>query len=96
MRDGDGGASVGGVGYGGVERVLHDLLRLGVEGGGGLVQQQDRRVPHEDARDRHPLLLPAGELRALGARARLVTLEVNSIALMKSQQTFQQTFQQSF
>ena len=31
-------------------------------------------VPDEDPRDRHPLLLAAGELRALGADAGLVTL----------------------
>jgi len=34
----------------------------GVEVGGGLVGQDDRRIVGERAGDRHPLLLPAGEL----------------------------------
>src|SRR3712207_7071154 len=36
---------------------------LGVEVAGGLVRPHDRRVAREGARDRHALLLPAGELR---------------------------------
>ena len=39
-------------------------LRLGVERGGRLVQDQDRRVLQEHPRDRQPLLLPARQLDA--------------------------------
>src|SRR5262245_41969239 len=42
---------------------LEDLFpRLAVEVAGRLVGQQQRRIAHDGARDRHPLLLPAGEL----------------------------------
>uniref|UniRef100_A0A0A8XUT2 Uncharacterized protein n=1 Tax=Arundo donax TaxID=35708 RepID=A0A0A8XUT2_ARUDO len=47
-----------------VQRLLHQLLRLGVERAGGLVQQQDRRVLEHGAGDGDPLLLTAGQLQA--------------------------------
>ena len=46
------------------QRRLHQLLGLGVEGTGGLVQQQDRRVAQDRACDRDALALPAGQPRA--------------------------------
>ena len=51
--------------------VVHDLVGgLRVEVAGRLVGQQDRRVVDQRARDRHALLLAAGEL------ARVVVLAV--------------------
>src|SRR5690606_25333544 len=43
---------------------LHPPLGLHVQGGGRLVQHQDRRVREEGPRDRHPLALAAGKLDA--------------------------------
>ena len=48
------------------------LLALGVEGGGGLVEEQYPGVPHQRPGDGHPLLLPARQLRALAAHPRAV------------------------
>ena len=47
-----------------VERVLDLALGLGIHRGGGLVQQQDRRVLEQRAGDGQPLFLAAGELHA--------------------------------
>ena len=44
--------------------LLHHLLALVVQGRGGLVQNQDRRVFQENPGDADPLLLPSGELYA--------------------------------
>ena len=47
-----------------------DFLRaLRVELAGGLVQQDERRVGHDGARDGDALLLPAGELTRDSGRA---------------------------
>ena len=46
------------------QRLLDHPLGLGVERGGRLIEDQDRRVLEEHAGDREPLLLPAGELDA--------------------------------
>jgi hypothetical protein len=48
--------------------LLHDLLGLGVERGGGLVEDQDLRVAQHRARDGDALALAAGELPAELAR----------------------------
>lgn len=84
MRDGDGGAAGGSL----VERVLDNTLRLGVEGGGSLVQEQDARVGDNGAGDGNTLLLTTrqketaladhgvvgfGELRNEAVRIRLDT-----------------------
>src|SRR5437868_6155968 len=45
------------------QRALDLLLGPGVERAGRLVEQQDVRVLEDGARDRHPLLLAAGELQ---------------------------------
>ena len=58
---GDGGAAL----LRPVQRRLHDALGLRVEGGGGLVQEEDGGVPDERPRDGDPLLLAPGQLRAL-------------------------------
>src|SRR5262249_7543428 len=47
-----------------LERVLDLLLRVAVERRGRLVEHQDRRRLEDGARDRHALLLAAGELQA--------------------------------
>ena len=60
VGDQDGGAP----GHQPLQRRLHLGLALGVEGAGGLVEQQDRRVLQERAGDGDPLALAAGEPRA--------------------------------
>ncbi len=57
-----------------VERVADQALALGVERAGGLVEDQDARVLEQRARDRHPLLLAAGELHPALAHQRVVAL----------------------
>ena len=56
------------------EPLEHAQLGLGVERGGGLVEDQDRRVLQHRARDREPLALPGRELRAALAEQRVVAL----------------------
>ena len=51
------GAALGEV----VERLLHGALGAGVEGAGGLVEEQDGRVAQDRPGDRDALLLAAGE-----------------------------------
>ena len=53
-----------------LERRLHQPLGLGVERRGRLVEDQDRRVLVDRARDRHALALAAGELAAVVADRR--------------------------
>ena len=53
------------------QRFLDQLLGGGVERGGGFVEDQDRRVLEEDARDGEALLLPAAELDAALAHRRV-------------------------
>ena len=54
------------------QRVLHQHLRLGVERRGGLVEDQDRRVSQDRARDRQPLPLAARQPLPALADHRLV------------------------
>ena len=56
------------VGHQVVERVLHQAFGFGVERGGGLVEDQDRRVLQHRARDREALALAAGQRAALARR----------------------------
>mmetsp|Transcript_2302 Transcript_2302/g.5373 ORF Transcript_2302/g.5373 Transcript_2302/m.5373 type:complete len:332 (-) Transcript_2302:1451-2446(-) len=44
-----------------VQDLLHLVLTLGIQRGRGFVQNQKRRRTDEDPRERHPLLLPAGQ-----------------------------------
>ena len=65
------------------ERVLHEQLGLGVERRGRFVEDQDRRVLQERARDREPLPLPAGQALPALADRRVVAvgqLAMNSCA----------------
>ena len=55
-----------------VDRLLHDVLRFGVERGGRLVEQQHLGVDEQRTRDRDALLLPARELHAALADHRVV------------------------
>mmetsp|Transcript_29095 Transcript_29095/g.94889 ORF Transcript_29095/g.94889 Transcript_29095/m.94889 type:complete len:255 (+) Transcript_29095:114-878(+) len=72
VRDHDRGAPLGLEQL--VQRRLHHALALRVQRAGGLVQQQDGRVPQDGARDAHALLLPARDAPAAQADARLVPL----------------------
>ena len=56
-----------------VERALHLRLILRVEGRSRFVEQQDRRILEDRARDREPLPLPAGQRHAALAEPGLVT-----------------------
>src|SRR5688572_13909463 len=55
------------------ERVLDQRLAFRVEGAGGLVQDQNRRVLEDGARNRDALPLAAGELYAALTDQRLVS-----------------------
>jgi hypothetical protein len=55
-----------------LEGFLHQALRLGVEGGRRLVEDQDGRVLQDRARDREPLALSARESDTEIADTRLV------------------------
>ena len=57
-----------------LERGLHQRLALGVERGGGLVEQQQRRVAQDRARDRDALALAARQRHAALADRRVVAL----------------------
>ena len=57
-----------------VERLLHEPLGLGVERARRLVEDEDRRVAQDRARDRDPLLLAAGEAVAALADDGVVAL----------------------
>src|SRR5579875_1220303 len=57
-----------------VERLLDEPLGLGVERGGRLVEDEDRRVAEDRPRDRDPLLLAAREAVAALADDRVVAL----------------------
>ena len=56
------------------ERLLHEQLRFGVERGGRLVEDQNRRVLQQRARDRDPLALAAREPLAALADRRVVAV----------------------
>ena len=52
------------------QRPLHQHFGLGVQVRRGFVQDQDRRILEQRARDRQPLPLPAAELDARARRSR--------------------------
>ena len=58
-----------------IENGQHFLGGSGVEGAGGLVRQQQRRLIDDRPGDRHPLLLAAGELIRSGITLVMVTHE---------------------
>ena len=55
-------------------RLLHLPLGFRIERGGGLVEQDDRRVLDQRARDRDALALAAGQLQAVLADRRVVAV----------------------
>ena len=68
VGDGDRGATLDEHG----ERLLNALLGLGVDVARRLVEHEDPRIVEQRSRDREPLLLAAGEARAVLAEERLV------------------------
>ena len=54
------------------DRILHQPLGFGIERRGRLVEQDDRRVLDQRARDRDALALPARELQPVLADRRVV------------------------
>ena len=72
VGDGDHRSS-GGEGF---ERLLDLLFRFGIERRGRFVEQEDRRIFQEGARDGQALLLATGEQTALVADDGLVTLRL--------------------
>ena len=56
------------------DRLLHVALGFGIERSGRLVEQDDRRILDQRARDLDALALPAGELQAVLADRRVVAL----------------------
>ena len=67
MRDHQRGA----IGHQPLQRVLHQAFGLVVERGGGFVEDQDRRILEDRARDREALALAAGQQAAVFADARV-------------------------
>ena len=71
-----------------LERELHHPLALGVERARRLVEQQDRAVGEDRARDREPLPLPAGQphaaLAEVAARSPRGSRSMNSAAYAAS------------
>lgn len=53
---------------------LHFAFALGIEGGGGFVENQDRRVAHEGAGDRKPLALTTRQRDATFTHRGIVAL----------------------
>ena len=45
-----------------LELDLEGLAELGIEGAQGFIEKEDARAEHDGARERHALLLPAGQL----------------------------------
>ena len=68
VRDDDGGAVLAEM----LDRLLHLALGFGIERGGRLVEQDDRRVLEQGARNGDALALAAGQLRAVLADRRVV------------------------
>ena len=57
-----------------LDRLLDQVLALGVDLAGGLVEDQDRRLAEDRAGDAEALPLPAGELAADAVEQRVVAL----------------------
>ena len=53
---------------------LYRLFRFRIERGGRFIENQDRRILQDGARDRHALLLAAGQFQAALAHHRVITL----------------------
>ena len=70
-----------------LDRFLHLLFGFRIECGGGLVQQDDRRVFDERARHGDALALPAGELGAVLAHRGIVAERKASLECYRSLDT---------
>ena len=70
MRDGDDGATL----HQTFQRFHDEFLRLGVERGGGFVEDEDGGVPHHGAGNADALALPAGKRQAALADRRVVAV----------------------
>ena len=57
-----------------VQGLLHHLLTLSVQSGGGLVKEEDLGVSDQCSSDGNALFLPTAELCALGPDVGIVTL----------------------
>jgi hypothetical protein len=68
--------------HGLVEGPLHQLLVLGVEGAGGLVQQQDRGLADQGPGDGQALSLAAGEAAGALAHRLATVLKADRIVVM--------------
>ena len=68
MGDDEGGAAL----HQGVHALLHQRLRAGIDGGGGLVQNHDGRIGHFCPGNGNELPLTLGELGAVAGKLRLV------------------------
>ena len=65
------------------QRLLDQPLRLGIEGRGRLVEDQDRRVLEQRAGDRQPLPLAAGQPLSALADRRLVAFGLRGNEVMR-------------
>src|ERR1044071_1118134 len=65
-----------------LERVLDGRFGLRIEVAGRLVEQQDRRVLEQGARDRDTLLLSAGQAHAALAEVRVVAVRLRGEELV--------------
>ena len=80
VGDGDGGPPL----LSSVQRVLDNLLALGVQGGGGLIQQEDGGVAEHGAGNDHPLLLATRQLLALATNVGLITLKNEILKILSA------------
>ena len=65
------------------ERLLNLHFGLGIERRGSLVEQKNRRVFQDGARNRNPLLLSTGEKAALVADHGLIALGLGHNEIMR-------------
>ena len=65
------------------ERNLNLLFALGIEGGSRFVEQENRRILEQRARNGETLLLSAGEKAAFVADDRVVTLRLSHDEVMR-------------
>ena len=66
-----------------VQSLLYQSFALRVQGGGGLVQEQDFGIPDEGSRDGNPLLLTTRQLCSLVSHPRIVSLKSFSSNFLK-------------
>ena len=59
-----------------VDRLLDQVLALGVHLAGGFVEDEDRRLAIDRPGDAEPLLLPAGKLGTQAAQQRVISLRL--------------------